>query len=78
MAKSRSESLLRGAFALLSLRGAEIPRFTRNKLRNLKGFAKGKTTMPGPGRNSMFFVIARSAATKQSQNGQPEMRQALK
>jgi hypothetical protein len=63
MAKSRSESPLRGAFALLSLRGAkgdeaiskdsprgendawpgqntiatsEIPRFTRNKLRNLK------------------------------------------
>jgi hypothetical protein len=30
MAKSQSES---------RLRGAEIPRFTRNKLRNLKGFA---------------------------------------
>jgi len=41
MAKSRSESILRGA---------EIPRFTRNKLRNVNGFAKGKRRMPGPGR----------------------------
>jgi len=41
MAKSQSES---------PLLGAEIPRFTRNKLRNLKGFAEGKRTMPGPGK----------------------------
>ena len=50
MAKSRSESILRGAFPLLSLRGAEIPRFTRNKLRNVNGFAKGNRMMPGPGK----------------------------
>jgi len=42
MAKSRSESISRGA---------EIPRFTRNKLRNFKGFAKGKRTVPGPGKS---------------------------
>ncbi|MGB5925330.1 MAG: hypothetical protein WBH01_04470 [Dehalococcoidia bacterium] len=41
MANSRSGS---------PLREAEIPRFTRNKLRNLKGFAKGKRTMPRPGK----------------------------
>ena len=33
MANSQSES---------RLRGAEIPRFTQNKLRNLKRFADGK------------------------------------
>jgi len=52
MAKSQSESPLRGAFPLLSLRGGEIPRFTRNKLRNLNGFAKGKRIMLGPGKNA--------------------------
>jgi hypothetical protein len=46
MAKSQSES---------RLRGAEIPRFTRNKLRNLKRFAEGKQKMPGPGRRTIAF-----------------------
>jgi hypothetical protein len=32
--------------------------------------------MPGPGKKPLLSVIARSAATKQSGNGQPEMRQA--
>jgi hypothetical protein len=41
MAKSRSESILRGA---------EIPRFTQNKLRNVNGFARGNRKMPGPGK----------------------------
>ena len=46
MAKSQSESLLRGA---------EIPRFTRNRLCNLKRFAEGKAAVPGPGRRSVAF-----------------------
>ena len=46
MAKSRSESVLRGA---------EIPRFIRNKLRNLNGFAEGNRTMPGPGEKTIVF-----------------------
>ncbi|MGA8849700.1 MAG: hypothetical protein WB564_07770 [Dehalococcoidia bacterium] len=35
----------------------------------LNGFAKGKRTMPGPGKMPLLLVIARSAATKQSQKG---------
>jgi hypothetical protein len=42
------------------------------------GFARGNKAMPGPGKKTVVFVTARSAATKQSRKGQPEMRQAEK
>lgn len=68
-AKSRSE---------VPLSGAEISRFTGNRLCNINRFAEGKRRMPGPGKNDhCFFVIARSAATEQSQKGQPAMRGRL-
>jgi hypothetical protein len=67
MAKSQSGS---------PVRGAEIPRFTRNRLSNFKRFAEGKRQCLARAEDSLHFVIARTAATKQSQNGQPDMRQA--
>ena len=77
MAKSQSES---------RLRGAEIPRFTRNKLRNLKGFAEGNEKMPGPGKGTIAFrhcaerkILSLRGVHRRSNlliTGQPDMRQA--
>jgi hypothetical protein len=49
MAKSRSE---------LPLRGAEIPRFTLNKLRNLRDSPRGREPMPGPGKKALPYFLA--------------------
>jgi hypothetical protein len=77
MANSQSES---------RLRGAEIPRFTQNKLRNLKRFAEGKQIMPGPGKRNIAFlhcqerkILSLRGVQRRSNlliRGQPEMRQA--
>jgi hypothetical protein len=70
MAKSQSESRLRGAFPHLSLRGAEGDEA-------ISGIRQGEARNAWPGqKNYCFsslrgvqnFVIARSAATKQSLN----------
>ena len=61
MAKSQSESRVREAFPPLSLGGAEIPRFTRNRLRNLRGFAEGNREVPGPGKKTNCLSSLRGA-----------------
>ena len=63
MAKSRSESTLRGA------EGNEA--ISRDS-------PGGAEECPARAKERPVFVIARSTATKQSQKGQPEMRQARK
>ena len=60
MAKSRSESPLRLAFSLVSLRGAEGDEA-------ISRVRQGEQNGAWPGReNQLLSVIARSAATKQS------------
>jgi len=50
MAKSQSESPLRLAFSLVSLRGAEGDVAISRS-------AEGKRTVPGPGRNTVLKVV---------------------
>ncbi|MGB5925334.1 MAG: hypothetical protein WBH01_04490 [Dehalococcoidia bacterium] len=69
MGKSRSESPLPGAF-FSSLREAEGDAAISRDLRRGRGECLARA------KNRLLFIIARSAATKQSRNGQPEMRQA--
>ena len=78
MAKSQSESSLHGAFLLVIARHhshchCEKPKATK-QCQYIRG---GEEKKAWPGQKSLFFVIARSAATTQSlYPGQPEMRQA--
>jgi len=71
MGNSRSESPRPGSFVLLpSLQGVEGDGVIS------KDSPRGKEQGLARAEERPVFVIARSTATKQSQNGQPEMRQA--
>ena len=70
MAKSRSERPLQEAFPLLSLRGAE------GDVAISKGSPRGTDQSLARAEDPLSCVIARSVATKQSQNGQPDITQA--
>jgi hypothetical protein len=49
---------------------------SRESLRGLTGSPRGSEQCLARAKEPLSFVIARSAATKQSRHGQPEMRQA--
>ena len=70
MAKSQRESPVREAFPSLSLRGAGGDEAIS------EGSPRGREQCLARAKDLLPFVIARSAATKQSHNGQPDMRQA--
>jgi len=73
MGKSQSESSLL-LLPPLKLRGAGG---VMNPERGIsKDSPRGRQQCLARAKKPLFFVIARSAATKQSQEGQPEMRQA--
>jgi len=65
MAKSQSESPL--VSLAVKLRGARGV---------TEGFAEGRQQCLARAEDTLPFVIARNAATEQSRNGQPDMRQA--
>ena len=70
MAKSRRESPVLSALPLLSLRGAE------GDAAISKGSLRGRQQCLARAEDRLPFVTARRASTKQSHNGQPDMRQA--